>query len=95
MKVFYGNPPEKEEWVCCSDAFSKKHGRCRNKSIMTMPEWLNRPIESELRNRIRVLTNTLIAAKDALLSYKYGNVSPELATEVVEYVQKILQNERE
>lgn len=37
-----------------------------------------------------VLTNTLIAAKDALLSYKYGNVSPELATEIANHITELL-----
>lgn len=54
----------------------------------------NRPTENELRERIKALSTALSAAKNALLSYQYGNSSPELAKEVVEHIQKILQDER-
>ena len=40
------------------------------------------------------LKEALRVARDALLSYQYGNSSPELAQEVVEHIQKILQDER-
>ena len=72
-----------EDWVMCNN------DNCNNAAVIPVDKWNTRPIEDALtaeRDALRKLLNT---AKHALLSYQYGNSSPELAEEIVAEIERI------
>ncbi len=46
-------------------------------------------IVANLRSQLEIIQKLLGAAKNALLSYQYGNSSPDLAKEIVAEIEKI------